>query len=242
MEDHKKTRLSRLTSILTQLQSKRIVTSTYLAEKHQVSVRTIYRDIRALEESGIPIVVEEGKGYTLMPGYQLPPVMFTEAEANALITAEKLISTNKDRSLVEHYHLAITKIKSTLKYSQKEKADLLTERIHFRSDNTAESTSAYLMQLQSAITTFNLVDIEYCSLQNVQTKRTIEPFALYSTQGNWILIAYCRLRKEFRAFRIDLIKKMDIKNEHFESHNMTLQTYYEQCVLKQPTDKKSNRK
>lgn len=238
MEDHKKTRLSRLTSILTQLQSKRIVTATYLAEKHQVSIRTIYRDIRALEESGIPVVVEEGKGYTLMPGYQLPPVMFTEKEANALITAEKLINTNKDKSLVEHYHLAITKIKSTLKYSQKKKADLLTERIYYRSNNELESTSSYLIELQSSITTFNLVDIEYFSLQQKQTKRTIEPFALYSTQGNWLLIAFCRLRNNFRAFRIDLIKKIHIQNEYFEPHNMTLERYFELCVQKKHTDKK----
>lgn len=229
MDDQKKNRLTRLTSILTQLQSKRIVTATYLAEKHQVSIRTIYRDIRALERSGIPIVVEEGKGYTLMQGYQLPPVMFTEDEANALITAEKLINTNKDRSLVEHYNLAITKIKSILKYSQKEKADLLTERIVFRPYNPVETTSAFLMTLQSALTTFNLVNIAYTSLQNIETERTIEPFALYSTQGNWILIAFCRLRKEFRSFRVDLIQKLDIQNTHFDSHNMTLNEYFELC-------------
>ena len=91
-----KPRLSRLTAILTQLQSSRIVTATALAEKHNVSVRTIYRDIRTLEKSGVPIVTEEGKGYSMMEGYQLPPVMFTEDEANALITAEQLVLKNKD--------------------------------------------------------------------------------------------------------------------------------------------------
>lgn len=232
MEDNKITRLSRLTSILTQLQSKRIVTATYLADKHKVSIRTIYRDIRALENSGIPIIVEEGKGYTLMQGYQLPPVMFTEEEANALITAEQLINTNKDRSLVEHYNRAITKIKSIFKYSQKEKAELLTERIIFRNPENAKSTSSYLMTLQTAITTFNLVDINYCSLQNESTNRTIEPFALYSTQGNWILIAYCRLRNDFRAFRIDLIQNLKVINKHFDSHNMSLDMYFEICRQK----------
>lgn len=227
MEDQKKKRLSRLTSILTQLQSKRIVTSTYLAEKHKVSVRTIYRDIRALEESGVPIMVEEGKGYSLMPGYQLPPVMFTEEEANALITAEKLISTSKDQSLIEHYHAAITKIKSTLKFNQKEKADLLSDRIFYNANFKPETTSSYLIKLQSTITTFNLVQIEYLSLQNITTKRLIEPFALYSTQGNWILIAYCRLRNDFRAFRVDLIQSLAVHNQNFEPHNMTLDTYFE---------------
>lgn len=236
MKDHKKTRLSRLTSILTQLQSKRIVTAAYLAEKHLVSIRTIYRDIRALEESGVPIVVEEGKGYSLMQGYQLPPVMFTEKEANALITAEQLINTNKDQSLVEHYQLAITKIKSILKYNQKEKADLLTKRIVFRTPEESGVTSTYLMTIQSALTTFNLLDIEYYSLQNQFTKRTIEPFAIYSTQGNWILIAFCRLREEFRAFRVDLIKRITVQNNHFEPHDMTMDTYYELCRQKRESN------
>ena len=115
-----KPRLARLTTILTQLQSKRLVTATELADKHQVSVRTIYRDIRTLEKSGIPIVTEEGKGYSIIEGYKLPPVMFTEEEANALITAEQLIRKNKDQSLTEQYESAVTKIKSVLKYTQKD--------------------------------------------------------------------------------------------------------------------------
>jgi len=102
-----KPRISRLTAILTQLQSKKIITAKYLADKYNVSVRTIYRDIRTLENSGIPVVTEEGKGYSLMDGYQLPPIMFTEDEANALITAEQIILKNKDLSFVENYSNAI---------------------------------------------------------------------------------------------------------------------------------------
>ena len=84
-------RLSRLTAILTQLQVKQLVTASELAVKFTVSIRTIYRDIRALEEAGIPVVTEEGKGYTLMEGYRIPPVMFTEQQANALILAQQLV-------------------------------------------------------------------------------------------------------------------------------------------------------
>ena len=98
-----KPRLSRLTAILTQLQSSRLVTAKMLSEKHNVSIRTIYRDIRTLEKSGVPIVTEEGRGYSMMEGYQLPPVMFTEDEANALITAEQLVIKNKDASFVQYY-------------------------------------------------------------------------------------------------------------------------------------------
>jgi predicted DNA-binding transcriptional regulator YafY len=227
--EEEKPRLSRLTAIITQLQSKRIITAKYLAEKHNVSIRTIYRDVRTLENSGIPVITEEGKGYSLMEGYQLPPVMFTENEANALITAEQIILKNKDQSFIENYGNAIIKIKSVLRFSQKEKMNFLAERIHFRENTDDKKSSNYLMTIQSAITSFHLLEIEYNSIQNNFTKRTIEPFAIYSTQGNWLLIAFCRLRNEFRAFRIDLIQKLISQNEFFEPHNMTLEQYFELC-------------
>lgn len=232
MEVKEKPRLARLTAIITQLQSKRMLTARTLAKKHNVSIRTIYRDIRTLEKSGIPIYTEEGKGYALVEGYQIPPVMFTENEAYALITAEQLMIKNKDQSLAYHYKSAITKIRSVLKHSQKEKMDLLEERIVFRINPENQITSSYLMSIQSAITRFNFLEIEYFSLQKKLTKRTIEPFALYSTQENWLLIAFCKLRNEFRAFRIDQIKKLVTKNEFFEPHNMTLKRYFELCKEK----------
>ena len=104
-------RLSRLTAILIQLQSKRIVTASELANKFNISKRTIYRDIKALEQSGVPVLMEEGKGYTLMDGYKIPPVMFTEKQANALILAEQLVLNIKDASFVKDYSEAIDKIK-----------------------------------------------------------------------------------------------------------------------------------
>jgi len=221
-----KPRLSRLTAILTQLQSSKIVTASVLAEKHNVSVRTIYRDIRTLEKSGVPIVTEEGKGYSIMEGYRLPPIMFTEEEANALITAEQLILKNKDVSFVNNYSAAIQKIKAILKGPQKEKTDLLADRIYFTNNYTQQRTSNYLMQIQAAITNFQVLYITYASLSNEQTTRNIEPFALYSTQGNWLLIAFCRLRAAFRVFRVDHIQNLSPLPENFESHNMTLEEYY----------------
>ena len=224
-----KPRLSRLTAILTQLQSKRILTAREIAEKHNVSIRTVYRDIRTLENSGIPIVTEEGKGYSLMQGFNLPPVMFTEKEANALITAEQLILKNKDKSFTIEYQNAVAKIKSILRHSQKEKIEFLSERIHFRNNTENQKTSDYLMILQSTITDFNLVEIEYTSLQGENTKRTIEPFALYSTQENWLLIAFCKLRNNFRVFRLDHIQNLIVQNQHFEPQKITLQEYFEMC-------------
>ena len=129
MKDNDTKRLSRLTAILTQLQTKRILTSTALAEKFGVTVRTIYRDIRTLEDAGVPIFVEEGKGYSLIEGYRIPPVMFTEGQANALILAEQLVLKNKDASFVKDFSEAIDKIKAVLQViAKKTKATFLTEQ------------------------------------------------------------------------------------------------------------------
>ncbi|WP_025665542.1 helix-turn-helix transcriptional regulator [Aquimarina megaterium] len=233
MEEKEKPRLSRLTAILTQLQSKRIITAKQLAEKHNVSLRTIYRDIRTLEKSGIPIVTEEGKGYSIMEGYHLPPVLFTEDEANALITLEQLVIKNKDLSFVKNSSSAIEKIKAILRYSQKGNADLLADRIYFSGNNNEEKTSNNLMQIQSAITQYHVLTIDYHSSKNNQTLRDIEPFAIYSIHENFLLIGFCRLRNDFRHFRIDFIKKIVTKTETFSPHNMTIKEYFEKYVKTQ---------
>ncbi|WP_232789232.1 helix-turn-helix transcriptional regulator [Sphingobacterium sp. UDSM-2020] len=227
-------RLSRLTAILTQLQTKRLITASELAEKFLVTKRTIYRDIKALEMAGVPILVEEGKGYSLMEGYRVSPIMFTESEANALITAEQLILKNKESSFVKEYSEAINKIKSVLRNNTKDKANLLSDRVVFRINSDNDSTSNYLSTIQLAMTNFKLIKIKYrFSSENKQfTERTIEPFAIYSTQENWLLIAYCRLRKDFRAFRLDRILDLLTLNEQFEPHDITLQQYFESCKKK----------
>lgn len=226
-------RLSRLTAILTILQTKRLLTASELANKFSVSNRTIYRDIKALEQAGVPILTEDGKGYSLMVGYRIPPVMFTESEANALITAEQLILKNKDASFVKEYSEAINKIKSVLRNNTKDKANLLSHRTIFRQNADNDRTSNYLSTLQLALTNFNLVKIKYHSLDtNQTTERTIEPFAIYSTQDNWLLIAFCLLRKDFRTFRLDRIQNLNTFNEQFEPHKITLQEYFEICKEK----------
>lgn len=226
-----KPRLVRLAAILTQLQSKRIVTATEIAEKHNVSVRTIYRDIRTLEQSGIPIITEEGKGYSIMAGYTLPPIMLTQEEANALITAEQLILKNRDTSLVEYYQNAIMKVKSVMKFSQKERVDFLSSRMQIRNE-LEQGTSNYLIQLQTAVVNYQVVKITYVSLENQTSERFIEPFAVYTTHENWVIVAFCRLRKDFRAFRLDCIQDMEMINKHFEPHKITLEQYLEKCRKK----------
>lgn len=227
MNDNDTKRLSRLTAILTQLQTKRLLTATELANKFSVSIRTIYRDIKALEQSGVPILTEEGKGYTLMEGYRVPPVMFTENQANALILAEQLVLKNKDASFVKDYSDAIEKIKAVLGHNVKDKANLLAERTRFSQNINSEKNSNNLSDLQFALTNFCLTSIEYTNEENKATSRLIEPFALLSTHENWLLVAWCRLRNEFRFFRLDRIKKLHILTEKFAPHKMTLQEYFD---------------
>ena len=227
MNDNNTKRLSRLTAILTQLQSKRILTATSLADKFHVSVRTIYRDIRALEQSGVPIITEDGKGYTLMNGYRIPPIMFTENEANALITAEQLVLKNKDSSLITEYSEAINKIKAVLSYSAKDKADLLSKRIAVSAAMPNTGTSNSLTLIQNALTDFKILKITYQSeFKGEKTERNIEPFALYyNLQESWTLIAYCRLRSDYRMFRLSSIIQIEQLSLNFIPHKLTLKEY-----------------
>lgn len=227
MNDNDTKRLSRLTAILTQLQTKRLLTAPELASKFSVSIRTIYRDIKALEQAGVPILTEDGKGYTLMEGYKIPPVMFTESQANALILAEQLVLNNKDASFVKDYSEAIEKIKAVLGHVLKDKANLLSERTRFSQNIYRERNSSNLSELQYALTNFYVTRIEYTNEANQVTTRQIEPFALLSTQENWLLVAWCRLRNEFRYFRLDRVNKMEVLTEKFTPHKMTLQEYFD---------------
>ena len=227
MNNNDTKRFSRVTAILTQLQTKRLITSTSLAEKFGVSVRTIYRDIKALEQAGVPILTEEGKGYSLMEGYKIPPIMFTESEANALITVEQLVLKNSDSSLIKEYTEAINKVKAVLMYSTKQKVELLSKRIAVSPVLLVTNASNSLTLIQNALTDFKILNITYHSEYKKQkTERTIEPFALYySLQESWTLIAYCRLRKDYRMFRLDRILKIKQTELNFAPHKLTLQEY-----------------
>lgn len=223
-------RLSRLTAIHTLLQSKQILTSSEISRKFNIGVRTAYRDIKALEQSGIPIQTIDGKGYSLMEGYTIPPLMFTEAEANSLITVEHLINQNQDESLIKNFQDVLTKVKSIFRYGMKESTEMLSGRIAVHQNGNAIKTSNSLSQIQMAITSLTLIKVTYQSVNNTKiTSRTIEPFALYSSHANWILIAWCRLRRDYRAFRIDTVKEIEFIETKFESRNFDLRKYFATC-------------
>ena len=122
-------RINRVTSILIQLQSKKIIPAKEIAQRYNISLRTVYRDIRTLEEAGIPIGSEAGKGYFLVEGFLLPPVMFTAAEVGALITAGKFLNCHGDESFIKDFDSAMYKIKSILKHGEKNYAQELENSI-----------------------------------------------------------------------------------------------------------------
>lgn len=220
-------RISRLIAILTQLQTKKVLTSAALAEKFGVSTRTIFRDLNALEKAGVPVLTEEGKGFSLMAGYKVPPIMFTENEANALVTAEQLVLKNRDNSLSKEYAGAISKVKAVLTHSAKEKIELLSNRIAVSPAISTVKASDSLTLIQSALTAFKVLNLTYFSdSKKQQTERSVEPFALYySLQESWTLIAYCRLRKDYRMFRLDRILKIEPLDVTFKPHKLTLQKF-----------------
>jgi predicted DNA-binding transcriptional regulator YafY len=238
MNDTDIKRISRLIAILTQLQTKKILTSTMLAQKFGVSTRTIFRDLKALEEAGVPIFSEEGKGFSLIEGYKIPPIMFTENEANALVTAEQIVSKTRDSSLSKAYTDAIAKVKAVLAHSMKGKVELLSSRIAVSPTLLKTNKSDSLTFIQNALTSFKVLNITYQSEHEKQkTERRVEPFALYySQQENWTLIAFCHLRKDYRMFRLDRIFKMELLELNFKPHNLTLKDYldYKEKNFKHP--------
>lgn len=224
------TQLSRLIAILTLLKSKRILTATELSKKFEVSIRTIYRDIKKLIDSGVPIVTLEGKGYTLMDGYTVAPVQFTEKEANALITAQHLVKKSNDSSFVMDFNEALTKIKSVFRSSILEKSELLNQKIHVFDTRKKNIASNSLSEIQLAITNYNYIEINYKKENDTNISfRKIEPYAMYSTQEKWILIAWCHLRMEYRAFRVDRIQHFKILKDTFEDRKFTIQAYFQSC-------------
>lgn len=201
-------RTDRLQAILTHLQSKKVVTAQELADRFDLSLRTIYRDIRALEESGIPIGAEAGVGYFINDNYTLRPVAFTKEEASALIMGAKLFSQNSDRTVNKDYESALFKIKAILKPQEKETAETISKHVEVIGNNPVKNL--YISDIQKAITDRKILKIKYVSLKETEpVERMLECVGLCNYLGNWHLFAWCRLRKDYRDFRLDRI--VDLK-------------------------------
>ena len=211
--------IERLNAILIQLQSKRIVKASEIAERFDISLRTVYRDIRALEASGVPIGAEAGVGYFLMHNYKLPPVMFTREEASALLFGEKLIEKMSDDPMKFEFSSAITKIKAILNPEEKDRLEKLNGQIsvlHYTS-STGNFNKLYLSEIQQALVSKQVLEIDYHAGYGAPaTQRLIEPIGLCNYSRRWHLFAWCQLRGEYRDFRLDRINNLRICNETFK--------------------------
>jgi len=227
-------RIDRLHAILTHLQSKKRVTAQEMADRFNISLRTVYRDVKSLDESGVPVIGEAGTGYTIMEGYRLPPVMFTREEASALLLGGKFAERFTDGAVKKNFSAALFKIKAVLRSSDKEYVDNLTDHIEILSHRppTSEMPDQYLSLLQQAIAQKRIVDLQYHSNgKDEKTARSVEPFGLLYYSSAWHLIAWCRLRKGYRDFRLSRMLKVDLQEHFFDaSLHPSVQEYIKQVT------------
>jgi predicted DNA-binding transcriptional regulator YafY len=219
-------RIDRLFGILTFLQSRRYVQAADIANRFEISIRTVYRDIRALEEQGIPLSYEKGRGYFVLKGFFLPPVSFSSEEANALLLMERMVYGLADASIQQHYANALTKVKSVLHSTQKEKLDKLDKQIHLQLPANIKNDFKHLSIIQNAVTAGHILNMEYKNMKEEITVRETEPVGLVFYAFNWHLIAWCHLRNAYRDFRVSRISKLQDTGKPFKKPNhISLQDY-----------------
>ncbi|RXK86555.1 helix-turn-helix transcriptional regulator [Filimonas effusa] len=219
-------RIDRLFAILITLQSKKYVTADAIAAQFGMSVRTVYRDIKALTETGVPISFENQRGYFIVQGYFLPPVSFTNEEANALLLMEAITSRFADKSIQQHYTTALNKVKAVLRGTQKERLEQLGAQITSFSPCGATNDFAWLSDLQRAIGARFVVKIHYQNVAGEISEREIEPIGLIFYALNWHIIAWCHLRQEYRDFRASRILRLWVTGDAFRKQDhMSMTTY-----------------
>ena len=219
-------RLDRLSAILIHLQSKKIVTANELAKRFEISVRTVYRDIRSLESAGIPIGSEPGVGYFLVEGYSLPPVAFTFEEAGALLLAGKLTDAFADEGTKKSFESALYKIKSILNKDKKAFVSEIENKIGvYDAKGPMVIENNYLKEIQTALFSKKILEIQYSSTSNKQTiKRKIEPVSLGFYENRWHLLAFCHLRNAYRVFRVDRIATLIVLDQSYRMTHPSVET------------------
>ena len=213
-------RIDRLTAILILLQAKPVVTAREIASRYTISLRTVYRDIRALEEAGVPVGAEAGKGYFLAEGFHLPPVMFTAQEAGALLLGAKLVEKFSDMGVNRSFSAALDKIKAVLAATDQDRLnrlDALVTVLNAAPTGREGFPNDLLIDIQAVLAQSRVTRLQYHSGYKDQvTARKVEPLGLCFYAGHWHLLAYCHLRRDYRDFRVDRIKAVTLSGERFE--------------------------
>ena len=208
-------RIDRLFGMLTLLQSKKYVTGEKIAEKFNISIRSVYRDIKALNEQGIPVSFEPHRGYFIVSGYFLQPVSFSTEEANALLLMESIVSAFADKSIHQHYSTALTKIKSVLRSTQKDSVEQLSANIKLQVPECFVQNFEYLTHIQQAISSRKILEIGYTNKQEEVSVRKMEPIGLIFYALSWHLIGWCHNKKDYRDFRVSRILRLHCTGDDF---------------------------
>ena len=200
------------------MQGRRVTRAEDIAEEFATSIRTVYRDIAALAEAGVPIVGEAGVGYSIMKGYHLPPVHFTTEEATALITASMLMDRFADSSLMRSMTSALEKIRAVLPPDRQDHIARLESRMSLPGPQQ-RSQPGSLFLIQKALADRTVLRISYRGSGAVEPlRRDVEPLGLTYYGDRWHLIAWCRVRQDYRDFRTDRIQAISPLAEQFGAH------------------------
>ena len=203
-------RLDRISALLVQLQSRPVVKASDMAERFEVSLRTIYRDMRTLSEAGVPICGNSGIGYSLVEGYRLPSLMFTKEEAMAFLTAEKIIEQITDTQNSNFFRQGMDKIRAALRVVDKNYIHEMDDAIAvYKSRQARESLPNLLQTILSSINEKLIIEIDYTNAGENKSKRSLEAVGISYSHPNWYLSAWCHLREEYRIFRLDRISNIE---------------------------------
>jgi predicted DNA-binding transcriptional regulator YafY len=232
-------RIDRLLGVILLLQSRRVVTAAQIAAHFETSVRTVYRDLSALSEIGVPIAAEAGVGYSLLKGYYLPPVMFSEAEASALFTGGEMLKQFADSSLAGPIDSALLKIRAVLPRELREQAERIIQHtaIIGAPRPSAQLDQAILLPIQRAVALHRVLYLEYQAKGRAQaTPRAVEPLGVVYYGNAWYLIAWCRLRADFRHFRLERIRRLIMQAATFALRpGFSLRAHLAESVNKEET-------
>jgi predicted DNA-binding transcriptional regulator YafY len=196
-------RADRLFQIVQHLRARRLTTAAQLAEWLEVTPRTIYRDVRDLQLSGVPIDGEAGVGYRLRPGYDLPPLMFTFDEVEALVAGARIVEAWGSPTLANAGRSALVKIANALppgRRDEMEKSRLFAPGFRFN-----PAVGATLETIRQAIGQHRVLDLDYVDAKGANSIRSVRPLALYFWGSVWTLGAWCESRNDFRNFRLDRV-------------------------------------
>lgn len=201
-------RADRLFQLVQLLRRRRAVTAAELARSLEVSERTVYRDVQDLSLSGVPIEGEAGVGYRLKPGFDLPPLMFTAEELQALRLGAQIVQGWADHALANAASTALQRIETVLPERLREESN--RQFLFAPSFLAAPETKTWMGALRTAMQDRHKVQITYQKEEDLPSTRIVEPLGLYFWGKTWTLGAWCELRQGFRTFRLDRITTLTI--------------------------------